>query len=281
MQLFVLMRPICWVAGLCVASCAVLHAQNTEEVLPTDSPYTRSLAADSKPLVYDHLREADVFFEKRIWRIIDVREKINQPFSYPKAPFISLLIDAARQKELALYSPLQHDSLKTRLSATDLENIISRSDTFYVTDPVTFQDSLHIAHNDINPEDIKRFRIKEAWIFDKESSMLQCRILAIAPMREVKDDAGNFKYEQPLFWASYPQLRQLLARKEVFNTQNEAQRLTWEDVFEMRMFSSYITKESNVHDRRIVDYKQGNDALLEANNIKNTVFNFEHDLWSY
>jgi gliding motility associated protien GldN len=84
-----------------------------------------------------------------------------------------------------------------------------------------------------------------------------------------------------MFWAYYPHLREVLARTEAFNPLNDAQRMTWEDIFEMRMFSSYITKESNVHDRRIDDYKTGIDALLESQNIKNTVFNFEQDLWSY
>jgi hypothetical protein len=49
----------------------------------------------------------------------------------------------------------------------------------------------------------------------------------------------------------------------------------------MRLFSSYITKESNVHDRRIQDYKQGIQTLIEADKIHNEIFNFKHDLWVY
>jgi hypothetical protein len=48
-----------------------------------------------------------------------------------------------------------------------------------------------------------------------------------------------------------------------------------------RMFSSTIIKEGNVYDRRIDQYMVGLDALLEAQNIKNEIFNFEHDLWEY
>jgi hypothetical protein len=36
-----------------------------------------------------------------------------------------------------------------------------------------------------------------------------------------------------------------------------------------------------VYDRRIQDYKSGIDILFEGENIKGTIFNFEHDLWQY
>ena len=105
--------------------------------------------------------------------------------------------------------------------------------------------------------------------------------MGIAPLKEVYDDNDNFLYEQPLFWAYYPYMRDLLARKETFNPFNDAIRMSWEDIFEMRYFSSYISKESNVYDRRIKDYKSGLDILVEADNIKEEILNFEHDLWTY
>jgi len=56
-------------------------------------------------------------------------------------------------------------------------------------------------------------------------------------------------------------------------------------MFENRYFSSFITKKSNVNDFRLVDYdnlrENGVDMLLESNKIKEEIFNFEHDLWSY
>jgi hypothetical protein len=63
--------------------------------------------------------------------------------------------------------------------------------------------------------------------------------------------------------------------------QNDSDRRTWDDIFLKRMFSSYIYKENNVYDRRIEDYKQGMDALIEADRIKNEITNMEHDLWEY
>jgi hypothetical protein len=68
---------------------------------------------------------------------------------------------------------------------------------------------------------------------------------------------------------------------QVFNRSNDAERRSFDDIFLKRFFSSYITKESNVYDRRIEDYKTGLDALLEAQKIKEDMINFEHDLWEY
>jgi hypothetical protein len=47
------------------------------------------------------------------------------------------------------------------------------------------------------------------------------------------------------------------------------------------MFQSYIVKETNLYDREIDSYKAGVDALLESERIKEKIFNFEHDLWSF
>jgi len=110
---------------------------------------------------------------------------------------------------------------------------------------------------------------------------MQVRILGIAPLLDVLDDNGNFKYEKPMFWVYYPEARQVLAREKVFTYGNDAAPITWEGLMEMRFFSSYIFKESNVHDRRLSEYVQGVDLLMEADKIKQTIFNFEHDLWEY
>ena len=72
-----------------------------------------------------------------------------------------------------------------------------------------------------------------------------------------------------------------MSQYEAYNTGNDAIRLSWEDIMEARFFSSYITKESNVYDRVIQEYATGLDALFESDNIKQKLFEFEHDLWSY
>jgi gliding motility associated protien GldN len=243
-----------------------------------DGIYDESLIASTPPLKYDHIREADVFWEKRIWRVLDVREKMNQPFVYPEKPFINIILEAAQQGDISVY---MDEKFTMPMSKSESQNIGVSIDTTIVFDPVTFIETPVVTRNVLNWEDIKRFRLKEVWFFDEETSTMQVRIIGIAPLREVYDNNGNFKYEQPMFWAYYPQLRNTLARQEAFNPLNDAGRMSWEDIMEMRYFSSYIYKESNVYDRRLQDYLSGVDLLLEADKIKSEIFNFEHDLWSF
>ena len=262
---------------VCFCSMAVLGQKTIDT--PLDGFYKKENVKTKQVLKYDHVREADVFWEKRIWRVIDVREKINKHFVYPNAPFVKIMLDAAKEGDITVYSAMD-DQFKTPFSKVEAGSIGSYSDTIVVVDPVTFKETLEVVTNELNWNDIKRFRVKEVWYFDEESATMKVRILGIAPLKEVYDEQDNFRYEQPLFWAYFPELRQVLGNEEVINPFNDANPMSWEDVFEMRYFSSYISKESNVYDRRIQDYKSGMDIVLESKKIEDSLFDFERDLWS-
>ena len=133
----------------------------------------------------------------------------------------------------------------------------------------------------INSQDIVRYRMKEDWVWDRQRSQRQVRIIGIAPIIEKKDDEGNSQGLAPLFWLYYPECRYVFANAECYNYENDAQRRTFEEIFQKRYFSSYIVKETNVFDRSIADYAQGLDALLESERIKDELFTIEHDLWHY
>ncbi|HMN89202.1 MAG TPA: gliding motility protein GldN [Saprospiraceae bacterium] len=248
---------------------------------PVDDIVEKRTSFEKRVLPYDPVREADIFWEKRIWRVVDVREKMNLPFAYPPRPLFTILMDAAKNSEITVYST-EDDKFTQPLTAEEVAAKGASVDTVTTFDPETYDETIKIVVNEINPEDIKRFRIKEVWFFDKELSTLRVRILGIAPLRDIKDDNGNFLYEQALFWVYYPDARNLLAKEQVFNIAgNDASPLSWEDLFEMRFFSSYIMKDSNVFDRRLEAYLSGVDILLEGEKIKQQIFNFEHDLWAY
>jgi gliding motility associated protien GldN len=108
------------------------------------------------------------------------------------------------------------------------------------------------------------------------------RILGIAPLIDVTDNDGNFRFEKPMFWIYYPQARELFARHRVFTMGgNNNATISWEDLLEMRSFASYIYKDSNVQDRKLEEYLSGVDLLMQSERIKSEIFNFEHDLWQY
>jgi gliding motility associated protien GldN len=111
---------------------------------------------------------------------------------------------------------------------------------------------------------------------------MEVRIIGICPVMDRINDDGVYTGETPLFWVYYPEARKILSKSEVFNhRKNDAARLTYDDIFHKRFFSSRIVKESNKYDRKISEYKEGIDALLEAEKIKEEIFNLEHDLWEY
>ena len=252
-----------------------------EKDKPLDDIVEKRITYEKRVLPYQNIREADILWEKRIWRVIDIREKLNLPFAYPERPFFTVLMDAATEAEITVYSP-EDDKFTAPLDPDEVKNMGAKADTIPFFDPITYLERDTVVYNVLNHADVKRFRLKEVWFFDREMSKLQVRILGIAPLLDEYDEDGNFLFERVLFWTYYPEARQILAREPVFNMfSNDNQRTTWEDVMEKRMFSSYVYKESNVHDRRLQGFLSGVDLLLEADKIKNKIFNYEHDMWSF
>lgn len=259
---------------------AVLGIGLAAQAQPLDDIVERRILQERKALAYPALREADIFWEKRVWRVIEVGEKMNKTFVYPENPFFSILADGAMNGEVQLYSA-ENESFEIPLTKEDLDGILYDTDTFEIFNPVTLLPELQVATNNLNYEDVKRFRIKEAWFFDEQRGALSVRIIGIAPMIEVRDEHDNLRYERPLFWVHYPQIREYLSHQKVFNTGNDSAAMSWEDLLEMRYFSSVIYKVSNIHDRKLSAYTQGIDLLQEADKRRQEIFNFEHDLWSY
>ena len=126
----------------------------------------------------------------------------------------------------------------------------------------------------------------EEWIFDREGSRMHCRIIGIAPLKtHYLPNGKESKASTVMFWVNYSELRPMLANAEVYNPKNMGQsKMTWEGLFESRMFSSYIIKSTldNAANKSIRStIKDPVLALLEGDNIKDKIFNYEQDLWSY
>lgn len=248
---------------------------------PLDDIVKKELVNSHRVLPYPTIREADIFYERRIWRIIDVREKMNAPFVYPEDPFFKILSDAATKGDIRVYST-EDDKFTKQLTPDEVTAQLFSVDTAVTFDPETYEEKIQVVRNETNWEDVKRFRIKEVWYFDKQKSELRVRILGIAPLIDQKDNQGNFRYEKPMFWVYYPDCRELFARHRVFSMSgNDSAPMTWEDLMEYRYFASYIYKEANVYDRKIEEYATGVEKLVEGDKIRQGIFNFEHDLWQY
>ena len=252
------------------------------------------------PLDYEYLRADDALYTQRVWREIDIREKINLPFRYQAQDdngdqrFVSILVKAVRDQLRggnAIAFDANDDRFTTFLDSTAFERAIgggSQCDTsavYDLNDPTKIVKYV-VNCNKLNPDDIVKFRIKEEWVFDREASRMFVRILGIAPMRTIMSPDGvTERAATPLFWVYYPDLRGVLARYEVYNPKNMGMNpMTWEELFEARMFSSYIIKSTL--DNPLNKYIRGliNDPilrLLEGDDIKNKMFNYEQNLWQY
>ncbi len=250
------------------------------EVPPLDDFTQRNVVAEKKVLKYAPIREADVLWETRLWRVVDTREKMNLPFTAPESPLFTILQEAIVNGKLTAYST-ENDRFTVPMSQQEATAIFSKPDTVATMDMDTGEEIVRVVLNTINWENVKRFRIKEAWFFDKNMGTLRHRILGIAPMIDEFNDQGDFLYERPLFWVHYPSSREVLASHKAVASTNVAATITWEDIFERRQFASYIYKESNVHDRRLTEYLAGVDMLMESQKIQDALFNQEHDLWSW
>ena len=301
-----------------------------------DGVYVQEHITTKKVVPYEYVREADVTWSKRVWSVIDLREKFNHPLYYPlddiqlgmwqkntsRWSLWTIIRYHIMTGDLTAYSPFNPnweswkdgDMFKYPITPTlaggNYENDKQfREDVFIylgtelrdpfapplkswaypeedslIQDPVTgMWEAVYPPADTVwfKSSDIVQYKLKEDWFFDKERSVLDRRIIGIAPVIYLKDVGGNIIGFRELFWLYFPECRYVFQNFFVQNRNNDAQRMSFDDLFWKRMFQSYIVKETNLYDREIDSYKAGVDALLESERIKEKIFNFEHDLWSF
>ncbi|MBL0044449.1 MAG: gliding motility protein GldN [Flavobacteriales bacterium] len=239
---------------------------------------------------YPYVREADVMWQKRVWRDIDVTEKVNHPLFYPLEPVDgrSSLFDIIKNALLldgsitAFYAGVDgwDDEFTQMLSVEQVHDILIRTDTIQVESLEGDVENM-VQRVEATSDDIRRYRIKEDWIFDKQRSCMDVRIIGLAPLKANRGDDGEIRGYQPLFWLYFPEIRYVLVNHSSFNRWNDGEQRSFDHLFRARMFSSTVVKESNVFDRNISEYKTGVDGVLESERIKTELFEFEHDLWHY
>ena len=235
----------------------------------------------SAPLPHPAVREADILWEKRVWRVIDTREKMNLPFRHPDHGLFNIIKDGILSGYLTAYSA-EDDRFASRLTIQDVEESLSSSDTVMVYNLEKGDYEPQVVIDEFDTDRITRWRIQEIWYFDSRHSKMQVRIIGIAPLVE-KQTAHEMEaiYETKLFWINYEQARPWLAQFQVAEWGNDHSQTSWEDLFAMRRFHSYVYKENDMLGRRIQDYASGRDLLLESEKIEQEIQNYEHDVWSY
>lgn len=239
---------------------------------------------NKRPIEYTYLRETDVTWEKRVWREINMREKLNQPFYFPLEdnPCRTSLFQALSRNILngnilafadeEFLIPLELSAIRNKLIICDsIEEIV------YDETGKEFPLKKWVCDSTSIYRQITKYRLKEDWYYDKQKSVMEVRIIGLAAYSYDEEKDG---YKE-LFWVYFPACRKYFAVSETYNFKNDAERRTLDDVFWKRQFSSQIIKESNVYDRFVSEYARGIDALVESDKIKMSLFTWEHDLWHF
>ncbi len=290
-----------------------------------------------KMIPYEHVREADMIWSKRVWRSIDMREKMNHTLYYPFDEFspdgttwtrnssrwslwtvIRTNIVNANIQVYYPFNPIQEnskdgDQFKYPVPVQAGKNYYTDSlyaknlVDFYILGefekgarlPISskippFEDSVRALPDGslevvleerkvvwFTSKDIVQYRLKEDWFFDKERSVLDVRILGIAPVIYQKSPTGQIEGLRELCWLYFPQCRFAFNNYFVFNPKNDAQWMSFDDLFWKRQFASTIYKQSNVFDRKIETYRTGIDALMESDKITEEIRTLEHDVWHF
>ena len=226
---------------------------------------------------------ADVNYDRDIMDMIatsiEDRAKVNPKMSIEKPGEGAKQVYHKKGVSVTVKSYLETDNIS-------IESIDQATETFDFnlaeTQPGTTSDPAIVEYTTrsvklFSPERIIKYKLKEDWFFDKERSVLDVRIIGMAP---VIIDSTSSK-EKILFWVYFPQARDVLKNYYVYDAKSTVGGNTFDHLFMTRRFNAVVYKESSLYDRKVEDYRFGTDALYESDKVKNTIRTFEHDVWNF
>ena len=244
---------------------------------------------------------------KVVWEIIDLNEKINQPFYYNSDGIVSsskslyqILLDGVNDGSI---KEVYEDELFTR--RLNLEEIQRRTRYTVLSDAYIErinageqvseeEKQQYIDVYETKTENVKMLKIKGMWYIDRRDGQMKYRLLGIAAMGKdpasmaLRGPNGELLSENDelidLFWIFYPSARELLANSIVFNSKNLSSDISFDDVLNARRFSSVIYKSENGYGTGVIQDYIPNDAdaqLEESERIKEQILEMENDMWNY
>jgi gliding motility associated protien GldN len=252
---------------------------------------------DKEPVPYPPLQESDIFWSRRVWRVIDLRERLNYPLYYPtevvqsRKSLVQALVSAIQKGTIKAYDT-DSDEFVTELSPEALHSRFEASDRSVTRQKLDGSgDTTIVIRGEFNWSEVQELYVKEDWFFDKHHSQMFVRIIGICPVRvyakeiQTADDEEIMPemLKKQLCWIYYPDARKVLANTPCFVGESEVTQLSFDDLFQKRRFASYIRAISNnQNNRQIHSYtRNGMEAMLESERLKQEIFNFESDLWEY
>lgn len=133
-----------------------------------------------------------------------------------------------------------------------------------------------------------KYMIQEVVFFDKHYSRMYSKILAIAPMHS--DNVTYYDgmpimdaiYGQILFWVPFDAFRPYMAQQYVTPRGNDTKRVTFDDFFAQKLYTSYLVGANNVYGRMIPEIANTPEEIKkEQERIEWELLSAEQDLWEY
>lgn len=259
------------------------------------------------PLKYGYIEDKDILRSMVVWEIIDLNEKLNQPFYQNTDGLVSsnkslyqILLDGVNDGSI---KEVYDDEMFTR--KLDLEEIKRRTRFEVVSDAYVErinageqiseeEKKQYIDVYETNTDNVKMLKIKGMWYIDRRDGQMKYRLLGIAAMgqdpstKALRGPNGEPLSEDneliDLFWVFYPSARELLANSVVFNGKNLSSDISFDDVLNARRFSSIIYKSGNGYGTGVIKDYIPNDAdgqLEESERIREQILEMENDMWNY
>jgi gliding motility associated protien GldN len=279
-----------WNRIIIIALVLLVSRVNGQQPTVLDGAYIKEHNKTKKVVPYTHLRQADVMWSKRIWRDVDLKQKMNHPLYYPldeindRKSLYMVIKGALNEGLITAYDAGAYgwdDEFNKLLTIQEVESKMFKFQDSVPTEDEFGNPVMKWQEDPLLPDDIVKYRLKEDWIYDKQRSERQVRIIGIAPVKLRFNTDGDIIGDEVMFWLYFPECRYIFANHDVFNPNNDSERRSFEDVFWKRQFDSYVIKENNSYNRTIDSYAKGLNSLMESERIKTELFNFEHDMWSY
>ena len=255
------------------------------------APATDSPPIDCNPNSLHPIPYADILTKKRLWRLIDLKEKQNKPFFSHKKEMTRFIIEGVEAGLLTPYSdedfanPVTKEEFFDKLKLPEAGDLSAGDKALGFTDDDDWGDDKAPKKGEVAeyflPTEITLLELMEDVIFDKVRSRLVHDIQSIKLIIPADKFATGLRKEIGIF--KYKDLAAYFDKQEIqwINVNNSAGHIPMTAAFELRLFSSIPVKLENPDDHTLADIynKTPKAAALAAKTLEEKLLEEEYFLW--